>query len=74
VKLRDECHRTILSVLVGPRSTAEVRNFPSGRFCLEYALGERWSRRCGRFLDGMHAKSFPDFDEFPARRPRRPWR
>jgi hypothetical protein len=72
VKMRDEGRRTVLSVFVGPRSTAEVRNFPSGRFRLEYALGERWRRRCGRFLDDMQAKSFPDFDEFPAPRPPRP--
>jgi hypothetical protein len=72
VKMRDEAHRTVLSVFVGPRSTAQVRNFPSGRFRLEYALGERWSRRCGTFLDGMLSQRFPDFTEFPAPRPPRP--
>ena len=70
VKLRDESHRTVLALLVAPKSTAEVKDFPSGRFRLEYALGERWSRRCGVFLDGMQAQRFPDFDEFPV--PQRP--
>jgi hypothetical protein len=75
VKLRDERYRTTLSVFVGPRSTAEVRNCPSGRFRLEYALGARWSRRCGRFLDGMHARSFPDSEESSVPRGRGdPWR
>jgi|tagenome__1003787_1003787.scaffolds.fasta_scaffold20888106_2 hypothetical protein len=62
VKLRDGGRRTILSVFVGPQSTAEVRNVPSGRFRIEFALGKRWSRRCGMFLDGMQAQRFPDSD------------
>jgi hypothetical protein len=70
VKLREPSGEAVAEVFVAPRSAALVERLPPGLYRPDYAFGELWSRGCSRFMAGMRAERFGDFEQFDARGPR----
>jgi len=57
VKLRDDAGRTVASVYIGSRGSADLTGLPAGSYRIAYAMGDVWSAPCGRFAAGMRAQA-----------------
>jgi hypothetical protein len=67
IKLKDHEGNTQVFFYVRGGQAVTVPTIPEGRFQLQYALGENYSRACGRFLDAMRAYFDPRFVTFSTR-------
>ena len=59
VKLRDAAETAQALIYVAPGMTVTVLGLPEGPWHADVAVGEMWSRACGRFAAGMEAQRLP---------------
>jgi hypothetical protein len=56
LKLRDAHGAVGVAVFVGPGDHATIHDVPGGIYRAQVAIGDLWSRRCGRFMAGMRTE------------------
>lgn len=59
VKLRDAADQAQALVYVAPAMRVTVIGLPGGPWHADVAIGEMWSRACGRFAAGMETERLP---------------
>ncbi len=59
VKLRDAGESAQALIYIAPGMTVTVLGLPEGPWHADVAVGEMWSRACGRFAAGMEAQRLP---------------
>lgn len=59
VKLKTHSGSTVVSYFVPATYHVGVNGIPEGTYLIEFATGDKWSRGCGLFVDGMQTARLP---------------